>query len=82
MQERGKRHHIAMEALGVNTWFAPFEISVSEAFLVILSNEFRGVKNVNVELRPLHRNDVHCAVIEKETLSTFEVYHLMTRSCN
>lgn len=72
-----------MEALSVNTWLAPAELAISEAFLAILNLEYRGVKlKVKMELRPLHRNDLHCVLIEWESPSTIELFRCIQRSCN
>lgn len=72
-----------MEAAGVNTWVAPSELALSEAYLAILSYEYRGHKlNVEIELTPLNNVNVHRLFIQWTSPSKLHIYKLIARSKN
>lgn len=72
-----------MEAAAVNTWSAPSELALSEAFLAILAYEYRGFKlKIDIELVPLKMDSVRCIHIQWMTPSKLEMYKFIARSSN
>lgn len=72
-----------MEALGVNTWLVPSELALSEAFLTILAYEYRGIKlKVEMELRPLHHNNLYCILMKWQSPSIMKLFHFIKRERN
>jgi hypothetical protein len=70
-----------MEAATVNTWLAPSELALSEAFLAILSLEYRGFKlNTEIELIPLDKDVNGTVCIQWTSPSKLEIYKIFARS--
>jgi hypothetical protein len=72
-----------MEAATVNTWLAPSKLALSEAFLAILSLEYRGFKlNIEVELLSLNKDEIYRVYIQWTLPSKLETYKFIARSRN
>ena len=67
-----------MEGSSLNTWVAPSAIALSEAFLAILTYEYRGLKLKNeIELVPFDRSNytrVHVQWSHPTTLNDYNFF--------